>query len=321
MGTMIRPLLLILLLASTAQAQFAGWDLRWAGRVLSIEQAVERITESDQREWLGYLASPALDGRRPNTAGYRAAVDFIEARCQAWGLQTERQTVPGWDQNLFAWIEGSTRPNEIVVIGAHLDHLGSGRLGADDNGSGSTALMGVAYAMSQMDAPDRTVVLQWYTAEESGLIGSKYYVANPRFPRGSPSIRSHVAMVNIDMVGRLRTNSGSINVAAPFVQAFTDLRSRYPFAGGIAIGVNSNNSDHAPFRQAGVPVAFLHTGLHNDYHTVRDTVSTINFPGLTQISRFATELVWRVANDPQTVQSQLVRDRRGVLFWHYSLAP
>ena len=323
---LIRAILIaaLLLVSSPAQAQFVGWSFyRWLDEQtsLSLSQAVATITEADQREWLGYLASAELDGRKPNTAGYRKAVEYVEAHCRHWGINTIRQTVPRWDDNLIAWIEGEN-PDKVLVIGAHLDHLGNGYLGADDNGSGSSALMGLAYAFSRMPKPPITVAFHWYTAEESGLIGSKHYVDNPILPRDNPSIRSHVGMINLDMVGWLRTTGGTVRATVPFAQHIRDLSPSYGFGPSILADVNRNNSDHAPFRRAGVPVVFLHTGLHNHYHKRTDTVDRINFLGLTRISRFAAELTWRVANDSQTVQSQLVRDcRTGRLYWNYSLAP
>jgi hypothetical protein len=292
-------MLIVFCLTGPAYAQSLGdWGTRqWLGPdSLSISEAVQRINPEDQREWLTYLASPALDGRVPKTDGFRKAVEYIEAQCAAWGIKTERQAVPNRDRNLLAYIPGvGPSADEIVVVGVHLDHLGNGKLGADDNGSGSTAVMSVAYALSLMEPGPRTVVCQWYTAEESGLIGSQYYVNHPTFPKSSPSIRKHVAMVNLDMVGRLsskfnaRENVEQLEQTAEFSAYIKQLTGRYPFASDITITTGSR-SDHASFRSAGVPAAWMFTGTHSDYHEKGDVVSKINFGGLTKIARYTTEL-------------------------------
>lgn len=295
---------LILTLAATVSAGSLDWGSRyWLGEpTTTLEAAVQSITEADQREWLGYLASRELDGRKPNTAGYKSAVNYVEAKCQGWGLKTERQAVPSRDENFFAYIPGTT--DEVVIVGAHLDHLGSGNLGADDNGSGSTCLLAIAHAFSLLDPGPRTIVFQWYTAEESGLIGSQYYVGHPTFPKGSPSIRKHVAMVNLDMVGRFRLGyqydtaitAEAMELTADFKGYIAQLRGKYPFGSDLTQS-SGNRSDHARFSSAGVPAVWLFTGTHPDYHTPRDTVEKINFEGMTKVARYATELAYLLVHE------------------------
>jgi len=267
-------------------------------QVLLLEDALKEIKASDQKEWLYYLASPELDGRRPGTEGYRKAASYVEEHCTKWGLKTEQQRVPNRDYNVFAYIEGSdtSLKDEIIVVGAHLDHLGNRRLGADDNGSGSVLLMSVAKAFSKMKAPPRTIVFQWYTAEESGLIGSSYYVNNPTFPKNRPDIKKHVAMINADMVGRLSRDMLPRRVFAVFgvdLYSYVDeLNSKYPFARKITQR-GPGGSDHTPFLRKGIPSVFLHTGTHRDYHRVTDTADKINYEGMEQISKYACELAYK----------------------------
>lgn len=302
---------LLLLVVATVSVGPVDWGSRyWLGypTTATIDEAVRGIVEVDQREWLTYLASRELDGRKPNTAGYGKAVDFIEAKCQSWGLKTERQTVPGRDENLFAYIPG-TSSDEVVVVGAHLDHIGSGNLGADDNGSGSTALMAIAHAFSVMEPGPRTIVFQWYTAEESGLIGSGYYVSNPTFPKGSPSIRKHVAMVNLDMVGRYRLGyqyddemlDESIELTISFRDYIGRLGTKYPFGSELTLS-SGNRSDHARFASEGVPVAWLFTGTHGDYHSSKDTVDKINFEGMVKVAQYGTELAYLCVHEGQATR-------------------
>lgn len=327
----MRSLLLIaiLLCGSITHAQSLGnWGYReWLGpESLTITQAVEKITIADQTEWLTYLASKELDGRVPNKPGFQKAVEYVESKCKSWGLQTERQTVPNRDQNLFAWIPGvGPTADEIVVVGAHLDHLGNGKLGADDNGSGSTAVMSIAYALSLLPPGPRTVVFQWYTAEESGLIGSGYYVNNPTFPKGSPSIRKHVAMINLDMVGRLSGRAVDESIeqeeqTAEFTRYITQLDTRYTFANDITF-TSGNRSDHARFRSAGVPAVWMFTDTHSDYHAVGDVVSKINFDGLSRIARYTAELAYLLIHEghassvePYAIDESELQNVNGELF-------
>jgi len=266
---------------------------------LTLEQALDAITAEEQKEWLYYLASPELDGREPNTEGFKKALEYVESHCKEWGLKTERQTVPRRDQNLCAYIEGSdpTRKDEIVVVGAHLDHLGNGRLGADDNGSGSVLVMALAKAFSKMEAPPRTIVFQWYTAEESGLIGSSYYTKNPTFPKDDPDIDKHVAMINADMVGRLGQNIApylvtGTNLDVDLYRFVDELDGKYTFASRIT-QKGAGGSDHTPFLRKGVPAVFIHTGTHRDYHRRSDTADKINYKGMEQISKYACELAYK----------------------------
>lgn len=301
--------LLLLLMTAAGSAGPVDWGSRyWLGypTTATIDEAVRGIAEADQREWLTYLASRELDGRKPNTDGYKKAVAYVEGKCQGWGLKTERQTVPNRDQNFFAYIPG-TSSDEVVVVGAHLDHLGNGNLGADDNGSGSTALMSIAHAFSIMEPGPRTIVFQWYTAEESGLLGSQYYVANPTFPKGSPSIRKHVAMINLDMVGRFRIGyqydaavvAESLELTISFRDYVSRLKAKYPFGSELTL-TSGNRSDHARFASAGIPVAWLFTGTHNDYHTPRDTVDKVNFEGMVKVAKYGTELAYLCVHEGQS---------------------
>jgi hypothetical protein len=273
---------------------------------LGRDQAIETIQAAELKTWLYYLASPELDGRRPNTEGYAKAADYVEKHCKEWGLKTERQAVPRRDENVFAYIEGSDPQlrSEVIVVGAHLDHLGNGRLGADDNGSGSVSVMAIAKAFSTIKPPKRTVVFQWYTAEESGLIGSRYYVENPTFPKSGPSMSKHMAMINLDMVGRLNRDFSvcqlpQLTASRIDLYSYVDqLDGKYGFPRRIT-QKGAGGSDHTPFLRKNVPAVFIHTGTHRDYHRTTDTVEKINYEGMEQIARYAFELAHMCTESPQ----------------------
>lgn len=292
----------------------------------TLEEAVSSITEAELKEDLYYLASDELEGRMSGKHGNVVAAAHIKQQFEVFGLNTEyhkfkiRRMNSGpknergddFTQNIYAWIEGNdpALKEEVVVIGAHMDHIGYGpsmsrsrrvdiHHGADDNASGTVALMEIAEAFSLLkDKVKRTVVFQAYSAEEMGLIGSRYYCDNPTFPKGRPSIRQHVFMLNMDMIGYLgkgvyftgfQSGDSSIDIG----KIIDDLNRKYTFAKRIT-SRGGGGSDHASFYNKKVPIAFLHTGLHKYYHTPDDTSDKINYSGMEDVARYGFELAWRV---------------------------
>ena len=293
----------------------------------TFDEALGSINEAELKKDLEYLASQELEGRMSGKKGNVVAADYIKKKYEAMGLKTMydkfsiQRVNPGpnnergddFTQNIYAWIEGSdpVLKDEVVVIGAHMDHIGYGpsmsrapgrravHPGADDNASGTVALMQIAKAFSQLQGKvKRTVVFQSYSAEEMGLIGSRFYCNNPKFPLSNPSIRKHIFMLNMDMVGYLgkgqyfagfEAGESSVDIA----RIINDLNGKYSFAKKIT-SRGSGGSDHACFYNKQVPIAFLHTGLHAYYHTPDDTADKINYNGIEQIARYAFELAWNV---------------------------
>jgi len=294
----------------------------------TVEEAVASITEEELKTDLYYLASDELEGRMSGKKGNVTAAAFIKAEYEKMGLETMyhkfpiRRLNPGpkneqgddFTQNIYAWIPGNDPKykDEIIVIGAHMDHIGYGpsmsraprRLeihnGADDNASGTVGLLEIAEAFSLVkDKVKRTIVFQSYSAEEMGLIGSRYYCDHPVFPQGSPDIKKHIFMLNMDMIGYLNKGvyfagfdaaESSVDISA----IINDLNEKYTFARRIT-SRGSGGSDHACFYNKKVPIAFLHTGGHPYYHTPDDTADKINYAGIEQVARYGFELAWRVA--------------------------
>jgi hypothetical protein len=293
----------------------------------TVDEAVSAINREELEKDLRYLASDELEGRMSGKRGNVVAASFIKKKYESYGLQTmyhkfnisrrnpgpKNETGDNFTQNIYAWVEGNDPilKNEIVVVGAHMDHIGYGpsmsraprrrevHNGADDNASGTVALMQVAKAFSMLKGKNkRTVVFQSYSAEEMGLIGARYYCNNPTFPRSNPSIRSHAAMINMDMVGYLKrgqyfagfhAGESSIDLR----RIINELNGKYSFARRITSN-GSGGSDHACFYNKRIPVAFLHTGGHPYYHTPDDTADRINYDGIEKVARYAFELAWKV---------------------------
>ncbi len=301
---------------------------------LTIAQAVKSIQLAPLKTHLYHLSSKEFEGRMSGKKGNVMAAKYLKDFHEKNKLKTEyqkfsiRRLNPGpnneqgddFTQNIFAWIEGSdpVLKKQIVVLGAHMDHIGYGpsysrsrslrqiHPGADDNASGTVVVMEVAKAMSKMKAPARTVVFQHYSAEEMGLIGARYYCNNPTFPKGNPDpsndrrLSSHIAMINLDMVGYLGrgvyfAGFQAADSSVDLGEIVNDLNSEYDFARRIT-SRGSGGSDHACFYNKRVPVAFLHTGSHQHYHTPTDTPDRINYEGLTEVARYTLELVYNIAN-------------------------
>lgn len=240
----------------------------------------------------------------------------------------ERTRVPA--RNVLAMVEGSDPElaDEVVIVCAHFDHDGANQEGvfngADDDGSGTVALLELAeaYALAaaQGQGPRRTVLFAAWDAEERGLLGAWYYTEAPSFPLGST-----VAVLNMDMIGRneevpedgggrfrgLEPQSAESNANAINIMGYThssDMRAQIEEANaetGLELRFrydnNSSNllrrSDHWPFLQVGVPATFFHTGLHPDYHRVTDTPDRINYPKMEKIARLVYLTSWNLAND------------------------
>ncbi len=208
-------------------------------------------------------------------------------------LELRYREEPAAVPNVLAWQPGSdpdTR-DEYIVIGAHLDHLGlqNGSLfpGADDNGSGSTALLNIARAISANPIkPKRSVLCMWFAGEEIGLVGSAYYVDHPLLP-----LDKMICMLNVDMVGRneekqgetasenetsihlVGSKQGDLELHEAIMKANQYVNFAFEYDEEGVFG----RSDQANFFKKGTSVAFLFGGFHPDYHRPTDQVSKINF--------------------------------------------
>ena len=223
-------------------------------------------------------------------------------------------------KNVVAVLPGNgPLAEETLVLGAHYDHLGfggSGSLafttkkeihnGADDNGSGTAVLMEVARQLTLRHAQQplaRRIVFIAFTAEESGLIGSERYVKDPLYP-----LNQTVAMLNLDMVGRLRqerlTVSGT-GTATEFDPLIDRLGTKHAFSivkkpGGYG------PSDHASFYQRSIPVLHFFTGLHKQYHRPEDDSELLNLAGMARISQMVVEAIEELAAAKQRPTLQKV---------------
>jgi hypothetical protein len=214
-------------------------------------------------------------------------------------IEITRRAVPA--HNVAGVIEGSDPKlkHEYIVIGAHYDHLGRGHdsslapnsseihHGADDNASGTAGLLELARVFStQKSQLRRSLVFLAFSAEESGLIGSKAWVNNP-----SPPLAGGVAMLNMDMIGRMRDNKltvGGVGTSPEFRKLVESLNN------GFTLQLNEDGfgpSDHSSFYAKQIPVLFFFTGTHADYHKPSDTAEKINYEGQAKVAGFVAEIV------------------------------
>jgi hypothetical protein len=240
-------------------------------------------------------------------------------------MRVDVRRVPFATQNVVGIVEGSHAElrKEALVIGAHYDHDGEsdGLIwpGADDNASGTAALLELAEAFGNgRPAPQRSIVLAAFAGEEKGQVGSEHFVAVSPF---SPA--QTVAMIQLDMIGRneehaanprrrleRETSAGNANSINVIGSTFSpDLRrhieeANKPFGLQLKFRYDDTpemllqRSDQWPFLKAGIPALFMHTGEHPDYHQPTDTADKINYPKLEKITRLIYTAAARVANSP-----------------------
>ncbi len=226
-------------------------------------------------------------------------------------------------ENVAGLLEGSDKKEEIVVVTAHLDHIGvnpDGQInnGADDDGSGVVSVLEIAEAFSKAkkdgNGPRRSILFMMVTGEEKGLLGSSYYSENPLFP-----LENTVANLNIDMVGRV-DEAHKDDHKYVYVIGADKLSSELHMIGeevntqhiGYTLDYTFNDpndpnrfyyrSDHYNFAKKGIPVAFYFTGVHEDYHRPGDTVDKILFDKQAPIVKLVFYTAWELANRPERIK-------------------
>jgi len=263
--------------------------------------AIDQLLRAAERPTLAELESSIDADLKPRS------FEIPSAKVKATVEINRRQ---GALQNVIAVLPGTGElAEETVVVGAHYDHLGMGgggslapwtaavHNGADDNGSGTVALLEIARQLvARVGENRRRIVFIAFSAEEVGLVGSQHYVRSPVFPLESTS-----GMVNLDMVGRLRNDRLTVSGVGT-ADELDELLTR--LAGPYAFNLRKDRSgygpsDHASFHARGVPVLHFFTGLHSDYHRPSDDYEKINYEGIRRIALLATDVVLELAQAPK----------------------
>lgn len=230
-----------------------------------------------------------------------------------------RRTEVVHTENVLGMVKGSIIPGEVVILTAHYDHLGMNAQGevyngADDDGSGTVAVLEIARAFAleaqKGNAPRRSVLFMTVSGEEKGLLGSRYYVDHPVTP-----LSQTVANLNIDMVGRIdaqyegnpdyvyligsdKLSSELHSINEEVNKVHTQLVLDYTYNSDNDPNRYYYRSDHYNFAKNGIPVIFYFNGTHPDYHKVTDDIDKIHFGKIEKIARLVFHTAWELANRP-----------------------
>lgn len=285
------------------------------------------ITENELRTHIAFLTSSKNAGRYPGGKANKRVVkylikDFKKLGLKAFGkthkqafdatLRVEKHiekkpVVTTW--NVVGFIEGNdpTLKNEYIVLGAHYDHLGLGgpssksdkkntiHYGADDNASGTAALLEIAEKIaSNRTQLKRSVLFIAFGAEEQGLLGSRHFVENPLAPLSQIKL-----MINMDMVGRLNKEKHVyMGGAGTFPDGVTLMKTLGTDLGltPIVHAGSVGGSDHVSFYRKGISVLGMHTGGHPQYHTPEDTLDLLNIKGEVQVCNYIYNTIMKIAS-------------------------
>ena len=291
------------------------------------------INEEGLRAHIAYLASDDMEGRAAGFPGNEKAVTYLVEKLTAYGLKPagekgsylqvftdEKNRIKGTKQakNVLAMIEGSDPrlKEEFVTVGGHLDHVGIASQkvggqkggptaddkiwnGADDNGSGTAAILEIArFFAAGKDRPRRSILFCFWNAEEQGLIGSRYWTNHPTVP-----LDKVVYNLNLDMIGRNPEQpvhvEGVKNAAGPALEEIITLA----FAAEDAKITKYDHHHEAMFRSDGsnflrkeIAATMLFTYWHDDYHRVSDHVDGVAYPNLAKITRASVRILRAIAD-------------------------
>lgn len=250
----------------------------------------------------------------------KAALKKIKPASIAYNLESKINTVK--TENVLGFLEGTDKKDEVLVITAHYDHIGIGgrgedkiNNGADDDGSGTVAVMEIARVFSEAakagHRPRRSILFMTVTGEEKGLLGSAYYADNPIYP-----LENTVVNLNIDMIGRIDSAHkqnyvyviGPDKLSKDLYDLSENTNKKYA---GLTLDYTYNSeshperiyyrSDHWNFAKKGIPIIFYFSGLHEDYHRPSDEVEKIEFPIYTRRTQLVFYTAWEIANREQSI--------------------
>jgi Zn-dependent M28 family amino/carboxypeptidase len=304
---------------------------------LKVTDFANTITANELKTMLYTYASNEFEGRRTGEPGQKKAINFIKDHYVSMGIPSPIadgdyfQEIPEdffkgkakTSENVLAYIKGSEKPDEVLIISAHLDHEGikNGEIynGADDDGSGTVAVIEIAKAFKEAVnkgfRPKRSILFLHVTGEELGLFGSRYYAdVNPIFP-----LANTIANLNIDMIGRIdvaHENNpnylyliGSNKLSTELHDLSEAINKKYV---NITFDYTYNDdndpnrfyyrSDHYNFAKNNIPVIFYFNGTHADYHKPTDTPDKIEYDLLAKRAQLIFYTAWEIANKDERIK-------------------
>ena len=289
--------------------------------LISFSVSSQQTNQESFKKDVEYLASEKLEGRFPGTNGEQLAANYIAEKFEKLGLtkltdsyfQSFNFTLPSSPheevkfnqdtdtkinaKNIIAFIDNKKK--NTVIIGAHYDHIGYGgqysldrgineiHNGADDNASGTAMLLSLAKQLNNKNDLENNYLFIAFSAEELGLIGSRYFVNSDVFKKESINF-----MINLDMVGRLNAEKElsifGVGTSSIFKQVVNSLNNNFKLK---IIEDGTGPSDHTSFYNKDIPVLFFHTGSHENYHRPSDDVNLINYKGMSEISNYIIDII------------------------------
>ena len=287
--------------------------------IVSVNSQNDELAEIKSN--IEFLANESLEGRFPGTDGEMQAAKYIASKYEEYGLlkiedtyfqnfsfilPTSPHEEVKFNQdsnskinatNVVGYIDNKS--NFTVIIGAHYDHIGYGgqysldrgvneiHNGADDNASGTSMLINLAKKLKQRNNSRYNYLFIAFSAEELGLLGSKYFVDSSLFNQSSYNY-----MINLDMVGRLNESKElsifGVGTSSIFRQVINSLNEEFKLN---LVNDGTGPSDHTSFYNKELPVLFFHTGSHENYHRPTDDVEYINYQGIEQISNYVYNII------------------------------
>ena len=289
--------------------------------LISFSVSSQQTNQESFKKDVEYLASEKLEGRFPGTNGEQLAANYIAEKFEKFGLtkltdsyfQSFNFTLPSSPheevkfnqdtdtkinaKNIIAFIDNKKK--NTVIIGAHYDHIGYGgqysldrgineiHNGADDNASGTAMLLSLAKQINNKNDLENNYLFIAFSAEELGLIGSRYFVNSDVFNKESINF-----MINLDMVGRLNAEKElsifGVGTSSIFKQVVNSMNNNFKLK---IIEDGTGPSDHTSFYNKDIPVLFFHTGSHENYHRPSDDINLINYKGMSEISNYIIDII------------------------------
>ncbi len=295
------------------------------------------ITADDLKEHLYIFADDKMQGRMTGTQGQKLAAEYLRNFYMDQGITSpiepnnyyqnipaeyfSRMKEPAPSENVVAFIKGSEKPDEVIVLSAHYDHVGveNGEVfnGADDDGSGTVSMLEMAEAFQQAvkngQGPKRSILFLHVTGEEIGLYGSRYYTENPLFP-----LENTVANLNTDMIGRIdpdkkdnpnyiyligsdKLSQGLHDLSEQVAAQYSDLELDYTYNDENDPNRFYYRSDHYNFAKNNVPIIFYFNGTHEDYHQPTDTPDKIEYELMAKRAQLIFHTAWQLANQEERI--------------------
>lgn len=294
------------------------------------------ITAAELKAHLYTFASDDFEGRDTGEPGQKKAAAYLKNQYETLGIPSPIaagdyfQEIPEsyfhggikTSENVVAYIKGTDKADELVVLSAHYDHVGvdaEGNVynGADDDGSGTVALLEIAQAFEEArkagNGPRRSLLFLHVTGEEKGLYGSKFYTDNPIFP-----LENTIADLNTDMIGRIddahkenpnyiyligsdRLSTELHKLSEQVNKKYTQLELDYTYNAKNDPNRFYYRSDHYNFAKNNIPIIFYFNGVHEDYHKHTDTPDKIEYDLLTKRTKLIFHTAWEIANQEERI--------------------